>query len=351
MTESLNSDSSAVHFNLIGFQFIQQKASDALDDNIGRILKFIDDDGLRDNTVVIYSSDQGFYLGEHGWFDKRFMYEESLLTPFIVRWPGKVTPGTVNTTDIISNVDFAETFLDIAGIAIPGDMQGRSMVPVFEGNTPSDWRKSFYYQYYQGQNSTHSVNRHYGVTTGRYKLIYFNDADEWEFYDLKKDPDEMINQYYIPENDSIITALKAELDRLRAELGANEGNFATPDLITPMQWTTPLPLVGCADPNYLEYDPEVDTPDAGACLTTDVTSPGHISPQNNRYMQVTGKGVKINVQGAYSLYVYDLQGNLLQIIKGRNPAEISVDKSLSEGLLLYKLKADKVEVNRRAIRI
>ena len=213
-----------------------------MDQNIGRVLQYLDDHGLADNTVVIYSSDQGFYVGEHGWFDKRFMYEESLRTPFIVRWPGVVTPGSANETDIVSNLDFPETFLDIAGIDVPPDMQGRSLVPILEGRTPQDWRRSFYYQYFEGPYSWHAVHRHYGVTTGRYKLIYYHDVDEWEFYDLAKDSNEMINQYYISENDSIIQVLKAELSRLREELGvpADPPRDNALPTVTIQQWTEPL---------------------------------------------------------------------------------------------------------------
>ena len=146
---------------------------DSVDEGVGKVLDYLDESGLAENTIVIYSSDQGFYLGEHGWFDKRFMYEESLRTPFLVRWPGVIKPGTVNKKDIISNLDFAQTFLDIAGCEQPKDMQGLSLKPVLEGNTPSDWRKSFYYHYYEGANAVHRVVRHCGVTTGRYKTDSF----------------------------------------------------------------------------------------------------------------------------------------------------------------------------------
>jgi len=213
----------------------------SMDDNIGRVLKYLDDNRLRENTVVIYTSDQGFFMGEHGWFDKRFMYEESFRTPLIVRWPGVVQAGSVNNRDIVSNLDFAETFLEIAGANIPSDMQGASFVPILKGNTPAEWRKSFYYQYFEGPPAVHKVYRHYGVTTGRYKLIYFHDVDEWEFYDLKKDSHEMINQYYIAQNDSIIEVLKSELNKLRDDLKVdpdpNPANLKTIDI---QKWTEPL---------------------------------------------------------------------------------------------------------------
>ena len=143
----------------------------SVDDGIGRVLDYLDEAGLADNTVVIYSSDQGWYLGEHGWFDKRWMYEESLKTPLLVRWPGRVQPGSVNAEDIVSNLDFAETFLDLAGADVPSDMQGRSLVSLLKGETPADWRDTFYYHYYENPGA-HNVARHYGVTTGKHKLIH-----------------------------------------------------------------------------------------------------------------------------------------------------------------------------------
>jgi len=195
----------------------------AVDDNLGRVLQYLDDSGLADNTVVMYTSDQGFYLGEHGWFDKRWMYEESLRTPLIVRWPGVVKPGSTNR-DIVSNLDFAETFLDLAGADVPDDMQGRSLVPLLKGRTPDDWRTSFYYQYYEYP-AVHSVRRHYGVTDGRYKLIHFypnpwdpNPIDEWELYDLESDPKELKSMYGDPEYAEVQKRLEAELARLRREL-------------------------------------------------------------------------------------------------------------------------------------
>lgn len=191
----------------------------SVDDNIGRVLDYLDDAGLADNTVVIYSSDQDFYLGEHGWFDKRWMYEESLRTPLAVRWPGVTKPGSVND-DIVSPLDFAETFLEIADTDIPKDMQGRSLVPVLSGNTPADWRKSFYYHYYEYP-GWHDVRRHYGVTDGRYKLIRFYepDIDEWELFDLKSDPHEMKSIYGRPEVATVQKSLLTELSRLRKDLG------------------------------------------------------------------------------------------------------------------------------------
>jgi len=190
----------------------------SVDDNIGRVLDYLDETGLADNTVVIYSSDQGFYLGEHGWFDKRWMYEESLRTPFLVRWPGVTKAGSINT-DIVSPLDFAETFLELAGAEVPSDMQGKSLVPILHGQTPDDWRKSFYYHYYEFP-GWHDVRRHYGVTNGRYKLIryYEKDVDQWELFDLQTDPNEMQSIYDSQQVASVQESLKLELARLRTEL-------------------------------------------------------------------------------------------------------------------------------------
>ncbi|MEE8452245.1 MAG: sulfatase [Thermoguttaceae bacterium] len=185
----------------------------SVDDNVGRVLAYLDETGLAENTIVIYTSDQGFYLGDHGWFDKRFMYEESLRSPLVVRWPGHIKPGSVSK-EIVLNLDFAETFLDVAGAPIPTDMQGASLVPVLEGNTPDDWRKSMYYRYYEFPGA-HSVKRHYGVRTDVHKLIFYHDLDEWELFDLKKDPREMKSVYADPEYASVVKELKAELARLR----------------------------------------------------------------------------------------------------------------------------------------
>ena len=189
----------------------------SVDADIARMLKYLDDNDLAKNTVVVYSSDQGFYMGEHGWFDKRFMYDESFKTPLIVRWPGHARPGSVNN-DIVANIDFTETFLDIAGVPIPADMQGRSLVPLLEGKTPPDWRKSFYYHYYEFP-TVHMVKKHEGVYDSRFKLIHFyDDIDEWELYDLDKDPNEMLNVYSKSEYAQEVVRLTAELERLRAEL-------------------------------------------------------------------------------------------------------------------------------------
>ncbi|MCM2372510.1 sulfatase family protein [Aporhodopirellula aestuarii] len=192
----------------------------SVDESIGKILDALEAQGLTDNTIVMYSSDQGFYMGEHGWFDKRFMYEESFRTPLIARWPGKIEPGSVNT-DLVQNIDFAETFLDLADAPIPDEMQGKSLVPLLKGNTPADWRDSLYYHYYEYP-AVHSVRRHEGVFDGRWKLIRFYgrnvpNGEEWELYDLQNDPSEMNNLAGNPEYASRIETLKKELGSLREQ--------------------------------------------------------------------------------------------------------------------------------------
>lgn len=184
-----------------------------VDENVGRLMKTLDDLSLTDNTVVIYSSDQGFYVGDHGWYDKRWMYEESLKMPFIAKWPGVTKPGSRNDL-MIQNLDYAETFLDIAGLDIPNDMQGKSLVPLLKGQRPEDWRKSIYYHYYEYP-SVHMVPRHYGIRTETEKLIHFYQFDEWEYYNLNDDPDELLNQYNNPKNQTRIAELKEQLKDLQ----------------------------------------------------------------------------------------------------------------------------------------
>jgi arylsulfatase A-like enzyme len=189
----------------------------SVDDNVGRMLEYLEESGLAENTVVIYSSDQGFYLGDHGWFDKRFMYEESYRMPFLVRWPGVIKPGS-RCTELTSNLDFGETFLDIAGVDIPSDMQGVSLKPLFDGTAQPNWRKSLYYHYYEfyeERRSAHMVRRHYGVRTPQHKLIHFYNLDEWELFDLNKDPREMTSRYDDPAYAGVVKELKAELKRLQ----------------------------------------------------------------------------------------------------------------------------------------
>ncbi len=170
--------------------------------------------------MFIYSSDQGFYLGEHGWFDKRFMYDESFRTPLLVSWPGVTEAGRVNA-DLVSNLDFAETFLEIADVKIPRDMQGMSLVPILKGKTPSDWRDSLYYHYYEYP-GWHMIHRHEGVYDGRYKLMNFYDLGEWELYDLETDPQEMTNQIANPEYAEAVKRMHAKLDALRKQYAVPE---------------------------------------------------------------------------------------------------------------------------------
>jgi arylsulfatase A-like enzyme len=193
-----------------------------VDDNVGRFLDYLDQNGLAENTIVIYTSDQGFFLGEHNFFDKRFMYEESLRMPFLIRWPARIKPGAVNK-GMILNVDFAPTLLDAAGAKVPADMQGHSFLPMLRGRTPKGWRTSMYYRYYHPGH--HNVAAHYGVRTDRYKLIYFNKLDQWELYDLLKDPLEMRNIYADPAYPGLANKLKTEMYRLKKEL-KDEDQFA-----------------------------------------------------------------------------------------------------------------------------
>jgi arylsulfatase A-like enzyme len=189
-----------------------------VDENVGRLLEFLETEGLAENTIVICSSDQGFFLGEHGWFDKRWIFEESLRSPLLVRWPGVTMPGSV-TDRIVSLVDFAETFLDVANVPIPADMQGRSLVPLCKGEVPADWRTSLYYHYYEFP-VPHRVRPHYGVITDRFKLVHYYkpDVDDWELLDREKDPLEVKNFYKDPAYAQTVKELHAEVARLRKEV-------------------------------------------------------------------------------------------------------------------------------------
>ena len=192
----------------------------AVDDQLGRVLAYLDESGLADNTVVIYSSDQGFFLGDHGWFDKRWMYEESFRTPLIVRWPGVTAPASEDA-HLVQNLDFAQTFLDIAGADATSEMQGASLLPLLRGEEAADWRTSVYYHYYEFP-AVHSVRRHYGVRTARYKLIHYYNLGEWELFDLETDPDELVNLYDDPAHAHIVAELEVELSRLREHYAVPE---------------------------------------------------------------------------------------------------------------------------------
>ena len=216
----------------------------SIDDNIGRLLDYLDNNNLTDDTIIIYTSDQGFFLGDHGWYDKRFMYEESLRMPFIIRYPREIKPGSINS-DIVTNVDFAPTFLDYAGIPVPEQFQGRSMRRLLRGETPSDWQNAMYYRYWMN-NTEHNTAAHYGIRTLDYKLVYYY-ADglnlpgterlkefygktppakhaedlqpEWELFDLKKDPREMNNVYHNPAYANIAKKLREELRAFQLRVG------------------------------------------------------------------------------------------------------------------------------------
>lgn len=193
----------------------------AVDESVGRMLKYLDDNNLADNTIVIYSSDQGFYLGEHGWYDKRFMYEESLRMPFVIRYPREIAPGGEDE-HIILNTDFAATFLDYAGLEPDADMQSESFRGILSGDAPENWREIMYYRYYRSHFNTPS---HWGVRTKQYKYIYYNMSDEHELYDLSKDSTEMKNLCGDPEYRDVADHLKAEVVRLQAELDDTDDSF------------------------------------------------------------------------------------------------------------------------------
>ena len=192
----------------------------AMDEGIGRMLAYLDSTGLSRNTIVIYSSDQGWFLGEHGMFDKRWMYEESLRMPLIVRWPGVTPPGAVNA-DLVQNVDVAPTLLEAAGVAVPGAMQGRSLEPLLSERRPSDWRRSLYYQFYEDRGG-HRVPRHRGVRTERYKLIEFYRLGEWEMFDVERDPDELVSVAEDPAYAGVRDSLERELRRLQESFGVSD---------------------------------------------------------------------------------------------------------------------------------
>lgn len=198
----------------------------SIDDNVGRVLDYLDEDGIADETIVVYTSDQGFFLGDHGWYDKRFMYEESLRMPLLIRYPDGIEAERVNE-DMVLNVDFAATFLDYAGVKQPADYQGRSMRGVLEGATPADWRTSMYYRYWMHL-THHHVYAHYGIRTHDHKLIYYyadamgqpstvdeTKPPEWELFDLKEDPHELVNVYHGPDYADIVQSLKTEMRNLQ----------------------------------------------------------------------------------------------------------------------------------------
>ncbi len=197
-----------------------------VDDNFGNLVATLKELGLDDNTVVIYSSDQGFYIGDHGWYDKRWMYEESLKMPLIVKWPGVTKPGSVNT-ELVQNLDYASTFLDIANARIPNDLQGQSLIPLLQGTQGGAFRDGVYYHYYEYP-SVHMVPRHYGIRTDRYKLMkFYQFGEQWELYDLQEDPDELTN-IYGTANPKLVAEMKKKLEDLRVhyEDDSHEGEYS-----------------------------------------------------------------------------------------------------------------------------
>ena len=194
-----------------------------IDDNLGRLFNWMEKKGLLENTVIFYTSDNGFFLGDHGLYDKRFMYEESLRVPLLVRWQGKIRPGVMNK-NLVLNLDFPETFLELAGVPIPREMQGRSLVPLLQGKPSGQWRKSFYYRYYHDPGH-HNTRAHYGIRAQTHKLVYYWKKDQWEAFDLIKDPRELHNLCQDPSSQGVVAKLKQELFRLKKEV-ADDDQFA-----------------------------------------------------------------------------------------------------------------------------
>ena len=215
----------------------------SVDEGVGRILDYLDEQGLSDNTVIIYTSDQGFFLGEHGWFDKRFMYEESFQMPFVIRYPREIKSQSI-CDDIISNVDFAPTFMDFAGLPVPSYMQGKSVRALLKGETPDDWENIAYHRYWMHRDPHHNAYSHYGIRNQRYKLIYwYNDGfdlpgtnhggedREWEFFDCEKDPMELFNVYDDPEYQGAVLEMTAALEKKMAEIGDDPTHMHEPRLV------------------------------------------------------------------------------------------------------------------------
>ncbi|SCK20898.1 Arylsulfatase A [Streptomyces sp. WMMB 714] len=213
----------------------------ALDENVGRVLHWLETAGLSEGTAVAYTSDHGFFLGEHGWFDKRFMYDPAMRIPLVMRWPGVVAPGSVNE-DLVANVDFAPTLLDLAGVEPPARMQGRSLLPLLRGSTPEDWRTGVYYRYYMHLDGDHHVQASYGVRTRTHKLIHYpghgsgasgasgeRREPEWELFDLAADPEELHNRYDDPEYAPVVAELKEQLAELQKQYGD------TPEGVLPLE--------------------------------------------------------------------------------------------------------------------
>lgn len=189
-----------------------------VDDGVGRVMAYLERENLLDNTVVLYAGDQGFFLGENGWFDKRWIYEESMRMPLIVHWPEGIEAGAVSE-QLVQNLDIAPTMLDLAGAEIPDRMQGRSLVPLLRGETPDDWREAVYYHYFEGPPRVHRVAQHYGLRTDRYTLAHFPAHDEWELFDLDEDPEQLTSVYDDPDYADVQARLKEQLAALQAQFG------------------------------------------------------------------------------------------------------------------------------------
>ena len=200
---------------------------DCIDENVGRLLQWLDDNGLADNTIVVYSSDQSYFTGEHYMAEKRWMYEQGLKMPFVIRWPGHIKPDS-HPTAMIQNIDYAPTFIEAAGLVPPREMQGRSLLPVLADKTPKDWRKVVYYHYYA--HGKHNVPRHDGIRSGRYKLIHFYTDDTFEMYDLESDPNEVKSVYNDPEYKAVREKMERELKRQRKEYDVPKKAFEKPYL-------------------------------------------------------------------------------------------------------------------------
>ncbi len=200
-----------------------------VDESVGRVVAWLEANGLAENTIVVYASDQGFYLGDHGWYDKRWMYEESLAMPLIVRWPGVTQPGAVDD-HLVQNLDYASTFLELAGVPVPDDLHGRSLVPLLRGESPDEWRDAIYYHYY-AYPSVHMVPRHIGVRTAEWKLIHYYPFDEWELFNLASDPDELENLFDRPEHAARQEAMLQRLAQLQAEYGDETVTGTVPEWI------------------------------------------------------------------------------------------------------------------------
>jgi arylsulfatase A-like enzyme len=208
------------------------RAVAVLDESVGRVLDQLERSGIARNTLVVYASDQGFFLGDHGWFDKRWMYEESLRTPLLARWPGVIAPGSINR-DLVMNLDLAQTFLDAGRVPAPASMQGASLVPLFRGQTPAGWRDAIYYQYF-AYPDWHMVQRQYGVRTDRYKLIHYYELGEWELFDLRRDPEELNSVYDEPAYAPVVRQLETRLKQLREHYQVPER-----DTIPHIPWQAP----------------------------------------------------------------------------------------------------------------